>query len=102
VPLVALLGLVHLGVPLPHAVLGGAECRNQGGVNYRAGLERQSLGGQCGVDGGQQLDAQTQSATGKWRSLRALYSSIAFSCSAVMLGSSLTKLTGLSNAIGKQ
>lgn len=51
-PLVALLGLEHLGVPLPHAVLGGAGCRNQGGFNYRAGLERQSLGGQFGVDGG--------------------------------------------------
>jgi len=58
VPLVTLLGLVHLGILLPRAVLGGTGCGNQGGVNYRAGLKHQAFGGQGGVNGGQQLDAE--------------------------------------------
>jgi len=58
VPLVCLLGLVHLGVSLTCAVLGGTWRGNQGGVHHRAGLEHQAFGGQGGIDGGQQLDAQ--------------------------------------------
>ena len=58
VPLVALLGLVHLRVTLTGTVLGGARCRNQSGVHHRAGLEQQALGGQLGVDHLQYLRAQ--------------------------------------------
>ena len=58
VPLVALLGLMHLGVSLAGAVLGGARCSNQGGVHHGSGLEHQALGSQGGVDGGQELHAE--------------------------------------------
>jgi hypothetical protein len=57
-PLVALLGLVHLGVTLTTAVLGGTGCSNQGDVHHSSCLEHQALGGQGGIDGGQQLDVQ--------------------------------------------
>jgi hypothetical protein len=56
-PLVALLGLVHLRVTLARAVLGRTGCRNQGGVHHRALFEQQAFGGQRGVDGGQDLNA---------------------------------------------
>ena len=58
VPLVALLGLVHLRIPLARTVLGRAGSRNQGGVYHGAGLEHQAIARQCGVDGVQQLDTQ--------------------------------------------
>lgn len=53
VPLVAFFGLVHLGVTLTTAVLGGARCSNQCRVNHCSCLEHQALGGQGDVDGGQ-------------------------------------------------
>ena len=58
VPLVALLGLVHLGVTLAIAVLGGAGRRYQRGIDGRALFEQQALGRQRGIDGGQDLYAE--------------------------------------------
>lgn len=58
VPLLALLGLMHLRVTLARAVLAGTGCGNQGGIKHSAGLEHQAFGGQGRVDGGQQLDTQ--------------------------------------------
>ena len=57
-PLVALLGLVHLRVALAFAILGRAGCCNQRGVDGRAVFERQPFGGQRAVDGGQYLQAE--------------------------------------------
>lgn len=58
VPLVALLGLVHLRVALPILVLGGTGCGNQGGIDHGAALEQQTTGGQLGIDGGKDLSCQ--------------------------------------------
>ena len=58
VPLLALLGLMHLGVALAVLVLRRTRRGNEGGVHHRAGLEHQALLGQPGVDGGQQLGRQ--------------------------------------------
>lgn len=58
VPLVALLGLVHLGVSFTAAVLGRTRGSDQRGIDHRAALEQQALGRQRGVDGGQDLQAQ--------------------------------------------
>ena len=58
VPLVALLGLVHLGVTLTGTALGGAGRCNQNGIDYAASFEQQALGGQLGVDHLQDLRAQ--------------------------------------------
>jgi hypothetical protein len=58
VPLVAFFGLVHLGVAGTRAVLGGAGCRDQRGVDDGAGLEHQAAINQFGVDGSQYLPAQ--------------------------------------------
>jgi len=58
VPLVALLGLVHLRISLTRAVLGRAGCCNQSGIHDRTSLEHQAFGDQGGVDRGQQLSAQ--------------------------------------------
>ena len=59
VPLVALLGLVHLGVALTAVVLGRAGRSNQRGIDHGAGLEHQAAFNEFGVDGGQDLLAQT-------------------------------------------
>ena len=58
VPLVALFGLMHLGVTLVAAVFGGAGRGNQGGINYRADSKHQAFRSQSGVDGSKQLHAQ--------------------------------------------
>ena len=58
VPLVALLGLVHLGVTLTGTALGGAGRCNQSGIDYAASFEQQALGGQLGVDHLQYLRAK--------------------------------------------
>ena len=58
VPLVALLGLVHLRIARACAVLSGTGRCDQGGVDHRALLEQQTLFGQRGVDRGQNLKAQ--------------------------------------------
>ena len=58
VPLISLLGLMHLGVPLAGLVLGGTRCRNQCGVYHAASLEQQAVGGEFGVDDLQNLGAQ--------------------------------------------
>jgi hypothetical protein len=58
VPLVALPGLAHLGVPLTAAVLGGTGRGNQCGVHHSYGLEHQTSGGKGCITSGQQLDAQ--------------------------------------------
>ena len=58
VPLVALLGPVHLGVSLTLIVLGRAKRRDDGGIHNSAGPEHQALLGQTGVDGGQYLGSQ--------------------------------------------
>lgn len=49
--LVALLGLVHLGVAFAVHFLGRARRSNEGGVNDGASLEQQALLRQTGVDG---------------------------------------------------
>ena len=54
----AFLDLVHLGVTLTGTFLGGAGGCDQGGIDHRARLEHQALGGQGGVDGAQQLQAK--------------------------------------------
>ena len=51
VPLIALLGLVHLRVPLAGAVLGRTGGGNQGGIDNRAGLEQQTCLSKHGIDG---------------------------------------------------
>ncbi len=58
VPLVTLLGLVHIGVSLARAVLSGAGRGNQVGIDHGTNFTHQTLGRQGGVDGGPQLDAQ--------------------------------------------
>ena len=55
VPLVALLGLVHLWVTLTRAVLGGARSCDQSGINDRACFEQQAPLDQIGVHGGKNL-----------------------------------------------
>lgn len=57
-PLVTLLGLMHLGVACAGAVLGRAGRSNQRGVDGRAFLEQQPLGRQRRVDGLQHLGRQ--------------------------------------------
>ncbi len=58
VPLVALLGLMHLGVTLAATVLGRAERGDQRGIDHRAALEQQALVGQHCVDRSQDLRRQ--------------------------------------------
>lgn len=58
VPLVAVPGLVHLGVSRTRVVLGGTGCRDQRAVDHGAGLGQQSLGRQHVVDGSQYLWGQ--------------------------------------------
>ena len=58
IPLIALLVLVHFGVTLIAAALGGAGRGNKRCVYHRAGLEHQAFGSQCGVDGGQYLNTE--------------------------------------------
>ncbi len=50
VPLVAFWGLVHLRIPLPLLILGGAGCCDQGGVDDRALLHHHSDGLEVGFD----------------------------------------------------
>ena len=58
VPLVALLGLVHLWITLPLVVRGGAGHREQGGINDRSLTHRHAPVTQLGVDGLKDLLAQ--------------------------------------------
>ena len=58
VPLVSLLGLVHLRVTLARAVLGRCGRSNQGRVNHPTGLEHQTTINQPGVDTRQHLNSQ--------------------------------------------
>jgi hypothetical protein len=58
VPLVALLGLMHLRVALAGAVLGRTGRGNQRGIDHRTALEQQALGRQRGVDRPQYVDAE--------------------------------------------
>lgn len=58
VPLVCLLGFMHLWVTLAAAALGGTWRGNQCSVRQRTRLEHQPLGGKGGVDTGQQLNTQ--------------------------------------------
>ena len=51
IPLVALLGLVHLWIALPLFVFGGAGCRDQGGINDGALLHRHAPCAEAGFDG---------------------------------------------------
>lgn len=55
VPVVALFGLMHLGVPATALVLGGAGRCNQGGIHLGALAKEQAVLGQHGVDFGQEL-----------------------------------------------
>ena len=55
VPLIALLGLVHLGIPLPCFVLGGARRRNQGGIHDRALAHCHAPCAEVGFDGRKDL-----------------------------------------------
>ena len=57
VPLVALFGLVHLGVSLAREVLCRAGRSNQSGIDHRAGLKQQAVGSQFGIDDLQNLRA---------------------------------------------
>ena len=45
VPLVALLDLMHHGVSLTRAVLGGDRCSDENGVHHGAAFEQQTMGG---------------------------------------------------------
>jgi hypothetical protein len=58
VPLVALLGLMHLRVALAFVVLGRTGRSNQGGIHHRSGLEHQPAVNQFGIDSRQYLRAQ--------------------------------------------
>jgi len=49
IPLVALLGLVHLGIPLALLVLGGAGSRDQGGIDDRSLLHGHAIGLEVGL-----------------------------------------------------
>lgn len=60
VPLIALLGPVHLGVTFAAVVLGQTWCCNWRGINQRAALEQKPLDRQRGVDGGQDLQVQVE------------------------------------------
>ena len=59
VPLVALLGLMHLGDALALVVLGRAGRRDQCRIHHSTGLEHQATVNQFGVDGRQYLLAQS-------------------------------------------
>jgi hypothetical protein len=50
VPLLALTGLVHLRIPLLLLVLGGAWCRDQGGIDDRALFHGHAVGFEVGFD----------------------------------------------------
>ena len=50
IPLVALLGLVHLQIALPLFVLSGAGCRDQGGIHDRALPHRHASRAEVGFD----------------------------------------------------
>lgn len=58
VPLIAFLGLVHLGVAFAEAVLGRTRRGNERGIDHGPALEQQTLGRQRGVDSGKDLQAQ--------------------------------------------
>ncbi len=58
VPLAALLGLVHLRIPLPLFVLGGAGRCNQGGIHDRALAHRHAPSAEMGIDRLKDLLAQ--------------------------------------------
>jgi hypothetical protein len=58
VPLVALLGLVHLWVTRTRAVLGGARSCDQSGINDRACFEQQATLDQLGVNSSEHLKSQ--------------------------------------------
>lgn len=58
VPLISLLGLMHLRVALAALVLGRTRCRDQGGVHHSAGLEHQAMCAQFGVDDVQNLRSE--------------------------------------------
>ncbi len=58
VPLVALLGLVHLWIALPLFVLGGTGRRDQGGINDCALPHRHAPSTEVSFDGFQDLLAQ--------------------------------------------
>ena len=57
-PLIAPLGLAHLWVTCAGAVPGGWRRRNRRAINDGTLPKQQALGGQGGVDGGQDLNAQ--------------------------------------------
>ena len=58
IPLVAFLGLVHLRIPLPCFVLGGAGRRDQGGIHDRALAHRHAPSAEVGFDRLKDLLAQ--------------------------------------------
>ena len=58
IPLVAILGLVHLRIALPLFVLGGAGGRDQGGINDRALPHRHPSRAEVGFDGLKNMFAQ--------------------------------------------
>ena len=58
IPLVALLGLVHVRIPLPVFVLGGAGRRDQGGIDDRALSHRHPLFAEVSLDGLKDLLSQ--------------------------------------------
>ena len=58
VPLISLLGLVHLGVTLALVVLGRTGRRNQRGIHHSAGPEHQATINELGIHSGQNLLAQ--------------------------------------------
>ena len=51
VPLISLLGLVHLGISLFPLVLGGAGCRNDGGIDDGSLLHDHAIGFEVGLHG---------------------------------------------------
>jgi hypothetical protein len=57
-PLISLLGLVHLGVTLAAAVLGQARCGDDGRVDDSANVQHQASGFEHGVDDLEELLGQ--------------------------------------------
>jgi hypothetical protein len=58
VPLLALAGLVHLRIPFPLLILGGAWCRDDGRIDDRALLHRHPVGHEVGLHGFKNLLTQ--------------------------------------------
>ena len=80
--------LLHLWVTLARAVLGGARCSNEGGIDHSCCFEQQAPGGQCGVDGGKATECSNWFSSSRWRKRRMV----------VSLGRRMAPGSGLANS----